>query len=367
MRSARQHCDSHITHVPKKKLFVVAAFIALFFIISLTIGNWPLPKAPQSAVISHSDVMHDADNTTDEHDLHGMQHLKNISANVPVPFLSPWGDNRLAVFREWVYIYRSIRADIQRLDGTNNPKGEPVPHNSSPGSGRRIQVLVYDVNDGYFTLSLIKFLPEMFVTSVVFDKCRHSAKKTAECPSPVQLSENIEKMWKELRKPDDVVSDPPLSVCVSPEMSLLRLGGIGSRHTLADYQIAVSLFDHFTLTPTKATFQRLLIAVLKSASVATFISLPRFRAPIKRKPNQPPRWYESALDPEELIKEAANSFSLQVSVTPLVSVWRSGGNQSVLRVEVLRNSKEEAGENMQCNSRRKILRCTSQGHFARCP
>ncbi|ORC88327.1 uncharacterized protein TM35_000171990 [Trypanosoma theileri] len=371
MGLSRPSTETSTAGVPKGKIIVLLSFVVIYFLLSSSVGNWPLPKPVKPTAPETPDFSMSNDGMNEINLRKSLQRMEAISSNTPIPFLTPWGSDRLAAYREWTHIYRSIREDIHINKGVKTSR-DVEDGNSKPSLEKKlIQMLVYDVNEGYFSLSLARFVPEMSVTAVFLDKCTQSPKKSPVCNSSLHNIEEIEKQWNKLHKPDDTSAAKRLFLCLSSQITPIRLGVMGGRHTLTDYQIALSLFDHFESIPTKVAFQRALISLIKSASVATFITLPDFRYTFSttrsKKGNRSPQWYESAQDAESLIKEAADAFAVSISLSQLASIRRGSANRTVFRVEVIRDKEKRVDETAQCEARRAFLRCSSKTPFLRCP
>ncbi|EKF33243.1 hypothetical protein MOQ_002896 [Trypanosoma cruzi marinkellei] len=370
-RNRKEMDDTCCTHTPRparfpvSKLLVLCGFVALFFVESWTVGSWPVPGAlaPASSPAAGGPDMPGGrmNNTVLQYT---MQQMKAISSRQTAPFLFPWGEERLAVLKEWKQIYYSIRGDLARRVRANVTDGVANDTQAGPTTGHRLQILVYDVNDGYMTLSLASFFPDLFVTGVILSSCSQSEAEGNACPSPRQTVKGIENRWNTIQSQNNL-ENPQLFLCMLPSMSLIRLGNMAGRHTMAEYQVAVSLFEKFAHTPTKRTFQRSLISVLKSASVATFITLPVLgKGP--HKPKNVLHWYNQPHDPEQLMREAAELFSVQLSIVHLVSVRWGDEDRSLFRVEVLRDSNWTEQKTMQCEARKDLLRCDPQGQYVNC-
>ncbi|EAN91084.1 hypothetical protein C3747_55g50 [Trypanosoma cruzi] len=350
---------------PVSKILVLCGFVVLFFVESCTVGSWPMPGAPaptSSPAAGGPDMP--GGRMSDTVLQHTMQQMNAISSRQTAPFLFPWGEERLAILKEWKQIYYSIRGDLARWARSNAKDGKAKDTQAEPEPGNRLQMLVYDVNDGYMTLSLASFFPDLFVTGVVLSGCPQSVAEGNACPSLRQISKGIENRWNTIQSQNNL-ENPRLFLCLSPPMSLIRLGNMAGRQTMAEYQVAVSLFENFAHTPTKRTFQRSLISFLKSASVATFITLPVFgKGP--HKPKNVLHWYNQPHDPEQLMREAAELFSVQLSIVHLVSVRWGDEDRALFRVEVLRDSNWTEQETMKCEVRKDLLRCDPRGQFVKC-
>ncbi|ESL08552.1 hypothetical protein TRSC58_03743 [Trypanosoma rangeli SC58] len=365
MRERRQKergglCFTHLlqaTSFPLAKALVLAAFLGLFVFVSCTIGRWPLPSAPPFA----GGPELQPGNVDDAGLQQAMRRMEATLSNKPAPFLRPWGEERLVVLKEWTRIYHSIRVDVPLRAPLNDTGTED---NDSPASapGEQLQILVYDADDGYMALSIAKFVPESFVTIVAPSGCLQMNGRRNACNSPQQVVAAMETRWNSMQETDALMEKPRLLFCVSPTMSLVWLGNMAGSHIMADYQVAVSLFDRFPPSPTKQSFQRALISLLRSAKVATFITLPAFGAGGKRTRNAF-HWYDQPHDPEHLMEEAGKLFFTKLSIIRLATFQHRNTNRALFRVEVLWEKNMTAEEAVSLEVRRRLLRCDTPNRF----
>ncbi|RNF05227.1 hypothetical protein TraAM80_04701 [Trypanosoma rangeli] len=365
MRERRQKerggvCFTHspqATSFPLAKALVLAAFLGLFVFVSCTIGRWPLPIAPSFAggPELQRGKMDDAGLQQ------AMRRMEAILSNKPAPFLYPWGEERLVVLKEWTHIYCSIRMDVP-LRAPLNDTGVEDKDSLASAPGEQLQILVYDANDGYMTLSIAKFLPESFVTSVALSSCLQVNGIRSACNSPQQVVAAMETRWNSMQETGAMMEKPRLLFCASSTMSLIWLGNMADSHIMADYQVAVSLFDRLPPSPTKRSFQRALISLLRSAKVATFITLPAFGAVGKRTRNAF-HWYDQPQDPEQLMEEAGRLFFTKLSIIRLATFQHGNANRALFRVEVLWEKNLTAQEAVSLEVRRRLLRCDTPNRF----
>ncbi|RNF19075.1 uncharacterized protein Tco025E_04239 [Trypanosoma conorhini] len=344
---------------PLVKALVLCGFFGLFVVVSCTVGRWPLPSAPRLVSLAAAGGPAPQGAPMDDAVLrHAVHRMEAISFKKPAPFLRPWGGERLAALKEWTHIYYSIRVDVPLRAPANDTGVEDTKSLKSPFAP--LQILVYDADDGYLTLSLARFVPESSVTSVALGGCPQVNRRRGECNPPHQVLAAMETRWNFMQAANAGVEKPHLFLCASPTMSLVRLENVAGRHILADYQVVVSLFDRFPPAPTKRAFQRALISLLKSAKVATFITLPVYGRGGHRAGNAL-HWYNQPHDPEKLLTEAAELFYTPLSFVRLGIVRQGNENRALFRVEVLQNRKLTEQETVSCELRRRILRCDPPG------
>ncbi|KAH9578725.1 hypothetical protein LSM04_003467 [Trypanosoma melophagium] len=265
---------------------------------------------------------------------------ESVSVAVVSP-LSPWGYNKARNVHRISAIQKSIHEDIYKK------KLHPT---------RPFTVVDYGSDQGYFSINLAVMFPHAHVMSV-------------------ELGGVGGEIWKNhgdvLALQDKLIEEhgvaKKVEICqtkVLPE-HFTQLNDIGSR---VDYQLVLSVFHWFDLKD-KISFQKVLVALLKNANIATFIELPVLADDSEMIRKQVgyqnfKKWYKgTGGDIGKVIKDAVSAHNLNARIFSIAKVPWIRWYRELYRVELLDASKTLP---FKCEKRREIYGCKERALHNSC-